>query len=432
MGWGPGVRVAFYTLGCKVNQYDTQAMAARLAEQGHTIVGFDAWADAYVINSCTVTAESDRKARQAIGRAKKHNPSAVVCVCGCYAQRDPQAVLAIDGVDVIAGTTARQDLQSVLLAAEPGKKKNFVHAFQADEPFEEGCGALFERARAHIKIQDGCDRHCTYCAIPQARGPIRSRALPGVQAEAQLAAAHGHQEIVLTGIRLTSFGREAGLSLMDAVEAAAQTDIHRIRLGSLDPDEIDEAFIDRAARCEKLCPHFHLSLQSGCDTVLRRMGRRYTTDAFAHTVDALRAAMPEAAFTTDVMTGFVGETEEEFAQTCAFVRRIGFSKLHVFPYSQRQGTAAMRMPGHLPNGVKQERARRLIEIGQELEQAFLTSLIGTRQEVILEQGKDGWMEGHARNYARLQVYAPDHLPGTCAWVRVEKRTRTGAQAVLLP
>ena len=160
MGWGPGVRVAFYTLGCKVNQYDTQAMAARLAEQGHTIVGFDAWADAYVINSCTVTAESDRKARQAIGRAKKHNPSAVVCVCGCYAQRDPQAVLAIDGVDVIAGTTARQDLQSVLLAAEPGKKKNFVHAFQADEPFEEGCGALFERARAHIKIQDGCDRLC--------------------------------------------------------------------------------------------------------------------------------------------------------------------------------------------------------------------------------------------------------------------------------
>lgn len=426
------MRVAFFTLGCKVNQYDTQAMAARLAEQGHTIVGFEEQADAYVINSCTVTAESDRKARQAIGRAKKHNPKAIVCVCGCYAQRDPQAVLAIDGVDVIAGTTARQDLQSVLLAAEPGEKKNLVHPFRADEPFEEGCGALFERARAHIKIQDGCDRHCTYCAIPQARGPIRSRSLSGIQAEAQLAAAHGHEEIVLTGIRLTSFGREAGLSLMDAVEAAAQTDVHRIRLGSLDPDEIDDAFIERAARCEKLCPHFHLSLQSGCDTVLRRMARRYTTDAYAHTVDALRAAIPEAAFTTDVMTGFVGETEDEFAQTCDFVRRIGFSKLHVFPYSQRQGTAAMRMQGHLPNAVKQDRARRLIEIGHELERAFLLSLIGTKQEIILEQGQAGWMEGHARNYARLRVYAPHHLPGTCAWVKVEPHTETGVQAVLLP
>ena len=397
------MRVAFYTLGCKVNQYDTSAMQAVLAQRGHEIVPFEESADAYVINTCTVTQESDRKARQLIGRARRQNPQAAVILCGCYAQRDAAHVLALDGVDAVAGTLYRGRIEEVILGARHGEKHNFVEAFTPQADFEETCGAVSERARAHVKVQEGCDRHCTYCIIPRARGPIRSRTQEGVAREVQQMARQGHREVVLTGIRLASYGRERGGTLMDAIHAAAGTDIARIRLGSLDPDEMTDELIDRMAGCEKLCPHFHLSLQSGSDTVLHRMARRYTTAEFAHVVQRIRARFPRAAFSTDVMVGFVGETDEEFCQTCEFVQRIGFMKLHVFPYSRRAGTAADRMTGHLPQNVKQLRARELIRIGEKLEAQFAQSCIGQMHEVIFEQQVNGAMEGHAENYLRVRA-----------------------------
>lgn len=419
------MKVAFYTLGCKVNQYDTSAMQALLAQRGHEIVPFEAPADAYVINTCTVTQESDRKARQLIGRARRHNPQAVVVVCGCYAQRDAQRVLAMDGVDAVAGTLHRSRIEEVILGARRGEKRNFVEAFAPELAFEETCGAVPERARAHVKVQEGCDRHCTYCIIPHARGPIRSRTQAGVAREVQRMAQQGHREVVLTGIRLASYGRERGGTLMDAIDAAAQTDIARIRLGSLDPDEMTDALIDRMAACKKLCPHFHLSLQSGSDTVLHRMARRYTTAQFAHVVQRIRAQIPHAAFSTDVMVGFVGESEEEFAQTCEFVQRIGFMKLHVFPYSRREGTAADRMPGHLPQAVKQQRARALIRIGEALEAGFAQSCVGQAHEVIFEQQVGDAMEGHAENY--LRVRAPLQVE---ALSQLRTVTLTGASGAL--
>ncbi len=397
------MKVAFYTLGCKVNQYDSQAMAGCLEKAGHTIVPFDGPADAYVINSCTVTAESDRKTRQAIGRAKKHNPDAVVCVAGCYAQHAGPALLQRGDVDAVLGTGHRQRIAEVLESARRGQKLDAVEAYQKTAPYEEGQGALIERARAYLKIQDGCDRHCTYCIIPQARGPIRSRDLAALQAEAQRAAEAGHAEIVLTGIRLASYGRECGLSLIDALKAAAETDVQRIRFGSLDPDEISQALIDACAGEEKFCRQFHLSLQSGCDNTLHRMARRYTTAQFADTVARIRAAMPDAVFTTDVMCGFVGETEADHRASLAFCESIGFYKLHVFPYSKREGTAAARMPGHLPQAVKQQRAAEMAALGRRLEQRYLQQLVGTEQEVVLEtRQKDGFL-GHTRGYAPVLV-----------------------------
>ena len=397
------MNVAFYTLGCKVNQYDSQAMAGYLEKAGHTIVPFDGPADAYVINSCTVTAESDRKTRQAIGRAKKHNPAALVCVAGCYAQHAGPALLQRGDVDAVLGTGHRQRIVEVLEAAQHGQKLDAVEAYQKTAPYEEGQGALIERARAYLKIQDGCDRHCTYCIIPTARGPIRSRSLEALRAETQRAAGAGHAEIVLTGIRLASYGRERGLTLADAVKAAAETDVQRIRLGSLDPDEISQALIDALAAEKKFCRQFHLSLQSGCDNTLHRMARRYTTAQFADTVARIRAAMPDAVFTTDVMCGFVGETEEDHRASLAFCEKIGFYKLPVFPYSKREGTAAARMPGHLPQAVKQQRAAEMAALGRRLEQRYLQQIVGTEQEVVLEtQQKDGFL-GHTRGYAPVLV-----------------------------
>ena len=396
------MRVALHTLGCKVNQYDAQSMAQSLSSMGHQIVSFLSKADVYILNTCTVTSESERKARQIVSRIKREHPESLLLVCGCWAQRSAQHVLAIDGVDAVMGTTARQHVGQVLVRLQKGNKQNFVESFTPLIEYEEGCGAQFERARAHVKIQDGCDRHCTYCIIPKARGPVRSRTIPGIRAECEQAAQAGHHEIVLTGIRLTSFGREQGGSLMDAVEAAAATSIGRIRLGSLDPDDIGEDFIRRAADCEKLCRHFHLSLQSGSDSVLRRMGRRYTALQFAAIVQSIRDAMPEATFTTDVMCGFVGETQQEHLASCRFIRDIGFMRLHVFPYSKREGTAAENMPGHLAQAVKQQRTREMIEIGNELESAYAKSQMGQRAEIVWEQRCKGGIEGHARSYLRIR------------------------------
>lgn len=397
------MKVAFYTLGCKVNQYDTQAMAELVKSAGHEVVPFEKTADAYVINSCTVTAESDRKTRQAIGKAKKKNPQAAVVVAGCYAQHAGKELWMRGDVDAVLGTGNRQEIVRVLERTRHGERLDAVTEYGKTARYEEGQGALIDRARAYLKIQDGCDRHCTYCIIPKARGPIRSRSLAALQAETQRAAELGHREIVLTGIRLASYGREQGLTLSDAIKAAAQTDVHRIRLGSLDPDEISPEFIRACAEEEKLCRQFHLSLQSGCDNTLKRMARRYATAEFEHTVKEILQAMPDAVFTTDIMCGFVGETQADHEASLAFCEKIGFAKMHVFPYSKREGTAAARMPGHLPQAEKQRRAAEMIALDKKLERAHLQALVGSVQEVILETPQDGGYLGHTRGYAPVVV-----------------------------
>lgn len=411
------MRVAFYTLGCKANQYDSQAMQEILEQAGHVIVPFGEETDAFVINTCTVTGESDRKARQVIGRARRICPDALLCVCGCYAQRSADRVLMIPGVDVVMGTAKRGEIAAVLEKAQKGVRWNLVYDIAKQVQYEEGQGAFSERARAHIKIQDGCDRYCTYCIIPYTRGPMRFRALEEIAREAKKAAQAGYWEAVLTGIRIAAYHQDEK-TLMDAVDAACQGGIYRVRLGSLDPDCLDDAFIKRAAENPHLCRHFHLSLQSGSDTVLRRMARHYTTAQYLETVEKIREAMPDAVFTTDVLCGFPGETEEEFAETLAFVKRVNFLKVHAFPYSQREGTAAARMRGQVSQQVKHLRTRMLIDTCQTLEQEHYRALRGTVQEVIFEQKQGVYWLGHARNYAVVQAADTRDLAGQMAQVHI--------------
>lgn len=398
------MKIGLHTLGCKVNQYDANTIAANLIASGHEVVSFDEDAEAYVLNTCTVTAKSEQKARQWISRVRRERPNAVLFVCGCWPQRDPQGVLEIPGVDAVLGTQSRAGISEAVKGVKRGDRANLVVPFTKVLSFEEeGCGSGYERTRTHVKIEDGCDRHCTYCIIPAARGPVRSRSLEGIIAECAGAAMAGRHEVVLAGIRLTAFGRERGQTLQDAVEAAAKTPIHRIRLGSLDPDDIDDNFIRRAADVQKLCHHFHLSLQSGSDGVLKRMGRRYTASAYASLTNRIRHFMPDASFTTDVMCGFVGETQREHEESCRFVRDIGFTRIHVFPYSRREGTAAARMEGHVENAVRQARTREMLIIGAEIENAYARSRVGSDEEVVWEQEIDSMLEGHARSFLRVRI-----------------------------
>ena len=425
------MKVAFYTLGCKANQYDTQTMIQAAEQAGHEIVPFEGQADVYVINSCAVTQQSERKARQVIGRVQRKQPGAHILVAGCYSQRDAAGVLGIQGVDAVLGTADRQKIVQALESLEEQGKSSFVSDVMHQTVYDDGFSApAMERARAYMKIQDGCDRFCTYCIIPYIRGAIRSRSLQSIRREALAARQAGKREVVLTGIRIASFGRGTPFGLADAIEAAADAGGLRVRLGSLDPDEMGKDFLERIAKAEGFCHHFHLSLQSGCDTVLKRMGRRYTTKEYLDTVNRILDLMPDASFTTDVMCGFCQETEKEFEETCDFVQKIGFLKMHVFPYSKREGTAAARMKGHLPNAVKHERAEKLIRISEQMEREFLEKLIGTQQEVIFEQeDEQGLYQGHARNYCMVKTDANPQLRNGLYRVTIKK---AGAQSVYGP
>ncbi|MDL2225831.1 tRNA (N(6)-L-threonylcarbamoyladenosine(37)-C(2))-methylthiotransferase MtaB [Eubacteriales bacterium OttesenSCG-928-M02] len=394
--------IHYITLGCKANQYDTGAMEALLLAQGHSTTMAVEKADVLVVNSCTVTAESDRKTRQTVRRLRKQNPTALLIVTGCSAQKDGAAYLDM-GADVVLGNAHRSSILSAVEETNRGEKRNMVTPM-VQMPYEELGPGEVHRTRGYLKIQDGCDRHCTYCIIPLVRGPIRSRKLADIVAEAAHLIARGVPEIVLTGIRLISFGRDTGQSLLDAVDAISQLPgDYRIRLGSLDPDEVDEPFIRRAAGMEKLCNHYHLSLQSGSDTVLKRMGRKYDTRLFAQVVAQLRALDAHVGITADVLTGFVGETEAEHQETMAFVRAMALSRIHVFPYSRRAGTAADKMEGHLPAAIKKARGQALIRVGEELERAFAFGQIGTATQAIFEEQTGEAMVGYTRNYTRVQM-----------------------------
>ena len=402
------MRVAIYTLGCKVNQYETQAMEAELTRRGHTLAPFDGEADAYIINTCTVTAVSDKKSRQMIRQARRRAPHAVVAVCGCYAQTDPGAVEKL-GVDLVMGTNDRMGFLNALEALSPDGGQPVVDVDDAlrRRTYERlPAGGLEGRTRAMLKVEDGCVNFCTYCIIPYARGPIRSLPLEEAACEAKRLAGLGYRELVLTGIEISSWGHDLknGQGLIDLVEGICAAEPGcRVRLGSLEPRTITEDFCRRAAALPNLCHHFHLSMQSGCDATLKRMNRKYDSERYYESVKLLRGHFDRPGITTDLIVGFPGETEAEFAQTLDFVRKCAFSALHIFPYSRRSGTPAASMPGQVPRTEKEERAHRAAEVAAELRAAWLAGGIGRAAPVLFEEEKDGLWRGHAPDYT--EVYA---------------------------
>ena len=401
------MRIAIYTLGCKVNQYETQAMEQELTARGHELVDFEQPADAYIINTCSVTAISDKKSRQMIRRARKLNPDAIVAACGCYVQTHTDEVVEL-GIDLVGGTGQRMEFLRQLLTAAEKKTRVLVDDALHRHEFEIlPAGGQMSRTRAMLKVEDGCRNFCTYCIIPCARGPVRSLPISEAVVQTGQLAAEGYQEVVITGIEISSWGQDLDgeKSLMDLLEAvSAAAGEMRLRLGSLEPRTITEDFCRRAAKLTNLCPHFHLSLQSGCDETLRRMNRRYDTERFYKSVTLLRKFFPGVAITTDLITGFPGETEEEFQKTLDFIRRCEFAQIHVFPYSVRPGTRAAAME-QLPKSVKEERAARAGEVAAQLHEQYLQSCVGQVYPVLFEQpGQEGEFTGHAPNY--MEVTAP--------------------------
>ena len=416
------MRVAFETLGCKVNQYETQAMEQLLRERGHTVVPSREEADAYVVNTCSVTAEAGRKSRQAVRRLRRGRPGAVVAVCGCWSQTDPAAAGDL-GADLVAGSGERRAFLDLLerTVAERHPAPDTLPAASPDGTAPSAVSAVgdlrgpFEllpagrpggRTRALLKVEDGCENYCAYCAIPYARGPVRSAPLDAVVEQTARLVSEGVGEIVVTGIEISSWGRDLGtgqglLDLLEAVCAAAPG--VRIRLGSLEPRTVTASSCERAAALPGLCPHFHLSLQSGCDAVLRRMGRRYDTARYREAVELLRRTFRRPALTTDLITGFPGETEEEAAETLSFLEEIGFAKVHVFPYSSRPGTRAASMPGQVPKAVREERARQAARIASVSRTAFLTAHVGEVHPVLFEREEGGRSFGRAPDY--MEVWA---------------------------
>ena len=399
--------VAFHTLGCKVNQYDTQAMRERFEEAGFRTVDFEDRADVYVVNTCTVTGTGDKKSMQTIRRCHRNNPDAAIVVTGCLAQRAADE-LKLPGVRLVLGTQRRGEVVQLLAQALEQDCALIAVETLRQTPFEHLTVHAHEgHTRATMKIQEGCDRWCTYCIIPSVRGPIRSRPLDEIRAEAQSLAAAGFKEVVLTGIHLTSYGREqhGAITLLDAIRAVHEVEgIERIRLGSLEPVIVTGAFVQGIAAMPKVCHQFHLALQSGSDTVLARMRRRYTSGEFLAACAMLRGAFEDCALTTDVMTGFPGETEEELAQTVDTCQRAGFARMHVFPYSEREGTKAAAMAGSVPRHIREERARQLIAVGKELERAALEGRIGKTDEVLIEEiDAQGRGTGYTGGYMRVHV-----------------------------
>lgn len=400
------MKVAIYTLGCKVNQYETQAMEQELTSRGHTLVDFEDTADAYIINTCSVTAVSDKKSRQMIRRAKKRNPDAVVAACGCYVQTHCEEAAQL-GIDLIAGTGDRMAFLNLLeQAAEERKPMQLVDDAFKRRQFEVlPAGGMAARTRAMLKIEDGCVNFCTYCIIPYARGGVRSLPLNIAVEQTKQLREEGYKEIVITGIEISSYGHDFkdGTTLIDLLEAisAAAGDM-RLRLGSLEPRTITEEFCQRAVKLPNLCPHFHLSMQSGCDETLKRMNRKYDTARYYESVRLLNKYFDHPAITTDLITGFPGETEEEFAKTLAFIEKCAFADMHVFPYSIRPGTPAAKM-AQVAGPVKDERAHRASEVAAKMHRTYLAACVGQTYPVLFEQLRNGQYSGHAPNYMEVEV-----------------------------
>ena len=424
------MRVGIYTLGCKVNQYETQAMEQELLRRGHELVDFVGVADAYIVNTCSVTAVSDKKSRQMLRRCRRLNEEAVVAACGCYVQTHPEEASALE-VDIVAGTNDHMVfLDLIEQAAEEKKRYTLLDDALRRREFEVLTpGGQEGRTRAMLKVEDGCVNFCSYCIIPYARGPIRSLPIDLAKEQVAQLREEGYREIVITGIEISSYGRdlEGDVGLIDLLEAISPVAGEmRIRLGSLEPRTITEEFCRRAVKLHNLCPQFHLSLQSGCDETLKRMNRKYDTARYFESVSLLKQYFDGVAVTTDLIVGFPEETEEEFSKTLAFIRRCGFAQMHIFPYSVRPGTKAAKMR-QLTAAVKEERAARAAEVAEQMHAAYLASCVGKTFAVLFEQEKDGKFVGHAPNYMEVAAQGHDlhNVVGNVRITAVENGMLTG-------
>lgn len=398
-------RIAFTTLGCKVNLYDSEAMAELFAEKGYEIVGFDETADIYVINTCTVTNFGDKKSRQMIRRARRQNKNSIIVATGCYAQVMPETVAGIEGINIVIGTKDRSKVVEIVEAykAENGVV-NTVTDIKEEKEFERlKVSRLKDRTRAYIKIQEGCNRYCTYCIIPYARGPVRSRKPEDIIDEVKTLAENGFKEVVLTGIHVASYGIDLGnITLADIIEKVHCVDgIERIRFSSMEPKAVDDEFVERMARLEKVCEHYHLSLQSGSDNTLKKMNRRYTTQEYEAACKRLRRTFPDVAITTDIIVGFPTETDEDFNESYDFAEKVKLSKIHVFPYSPKTGTPAAKIRPQVSPEVKSERSHKMLELSNRLNREFMSEYINKPMEVLFERFENGYYEGHTRNYIKV-------------------------------
>lgn len=417
--------IAFYTLGCKVNQADTASMEEIFRKAGYTIVPFGNDAEIYLINTCVVTNIGQRKSRQIINRVVRFHPDSLLVVTGCYPQTAHEEVRAIKGVDVIIGNRERGRIVELVERALKYKQNEILDDVQqltVETKFEElGVGTKTNKTRGFLKIQEGCNQFCSYCIIPYARGPLRSRSLEGIREEVGKLVAAGYKEVVLIGIHLGCYGKEQNnLTLFDAVEAAlSNKGVSRLRLGSLESVEVEPRLLDLMAREPRLCRHLHLPLQSGCDKILRSMHRPYDTNRFKELLDTIRSKVPQIAITTDIIVGFPGETEKDFENTLNFVKKCAFAKMHIFPYSRRQGTLAASMPGQVSEIVKKERTARLISLDKDMHNTALKSLIGKEEEVLFEQPiDDKHMEGLCSSYMRVVATGGRELAGEIRKVRL--------------
>ena len=418
--------IAFITLGCKVNQYESNAMAQKFIENGYELIEDEnRSADIYIINTCTVTNMSDRKSRQMLRRVKEKNKNAIVVAVGCYAQVAKDDLEKIPEIDLVLGNNEKADILKYVndYILENKKELKMEDVLQTKEFVEFGDITFTEKTRAVIKVQDGCDRYCSYCIIPYARGRVRSRKPENIISEINKIAKKGIKEVVITGIHIASYGKDFkdNYRLIDLLEDLNEIDgIERIRLGSLEPLLITEEFMERLVKLEKVCHHFHLSLQSGCDETLKRMNRRYSTEEFRNIVNILRRFYQDVVLTTDIIVGFPGETEQEFEKTCEFLKEIKFYKMHVFKYSPRKGTKAASMPNQIDGNIKEERSKKLIEISSENERYYNNKYIGKEIEVLFEEKKNGTYHGHTKNYLLVYCEAGENLENKIVKVKCKE------------
>lgn len=425
-------KAALHSLGCKVNSYETEAMQQMLEQAGYEIVPFHDRADVYIINTCSVTNIADRKSRQMIHKAKKMNPDAIVVAAGCYVQTSTEQAKADAAIDIIIGNNKKQDLLAMLAAyeADHGVEQEGVLDINHTKQEYEELTVIHpsEHTRAFLKVQDGCNQFCSYCIIPYARGRVRSRKLEDVAVEARRLAENGFQELVLTGIHLSSYGIDIEDNLLSLIRDIHEVEgIERIRMGSLEPRIITEEFAKKLSSMRKICPHFHLSLQSGCNATLKRMNRKYTAEEYFEKCELLRKYFKNPALTTDVIVGFPGETEEEFAESKAFVDKVNFYETHIFKYSKREGTVAADMPDQVPDQIKTIRSNELIELGKTKKKQYEDRLIGTTQEVLIEEEiqRDGEILqiGHTKEYVKIGCKLPEKMTNKLINVEIENHSQ---------
>ena len=417
-------KIAFITLGCKVNLYDTEAMAELFTEKGYEVVDFEEYADVYLINTCTVTNLGDKKSRQMIRRAKRINPNSVVVATGCYAQVASEEVAKIEGINIVIGTKNRSEIVETVenYVAENGVVNN-VSDIMGEKEFEPlQISRLTNRTRAYIKIQEGCNRYCTYCIIPYARGPIRSRKPEEVVEEVKKLAENGFKEVVLTGIHVASYGLDLGnITLADIIEKVHSVDgIERIRFSSMEPLAIDNEFVARMSKLPKVCDHYHLSLQSGCNRTLKRMNRKYNAEQYAEACERLRNAFPNVAITTDIIVGFPDETEEDFKESLAFAERMKLDKIHTFPYSPKKGTPAAKRKNQISGDVKSQRSKEMIALSDKMNIDFLNNNIGKTVPVLFEDMENGFLQGHTTNYIKVLAKSDENLNNKIVDVKLDK------------